>query len=148
MLFLGSDHAGFSLKESIKKYLDKEKIPYEDLGTYSEDSVDYAPIAAKLGKIVASDAENKGILCCGTGIGISIAANKVKGIRAACCSEVFSAGMTRKHNDANVLCLGGRVVSEENAAEMVKIFLTTPFCNEERHVRRIEQIEMVEKGLL
>ena len=109
---IGADHGGYELKESIKKHLE-EVGGYEitDYGTHSTDSVDYAEIAFKVGNAVTnSDEKILGILCCGTGIGISMAANKVKGVRAACCSDYFSAKFTRLHNDANILCMGGRVV--------------------------------------
>ena len=140
---IGADHGGFELKESIKKHLE-EKGGYEitDYGTYTSDSVDYAAIAYKVANAVKEE-KILGILCCGTGIGISLAANKVKGIRAACCSDYFSAKLTRAHNDANILCLGGRVVGAGLANELVDIFLTTEFEGG-RHQRRIDQISAIE----
>lgn len=144
MIALGCDHAGFELKQAIIKHLDERKIEYKDYGTYSEDSVDYAVYAEKTARAVASGECELGLLFCGTGVGISMAANKVRGIRAACCSDLFSAEMTRRHNDANILCLGGRVVSPEKATELVDIFLDTPFSGEERHARRIAQIADIE----
>ena len=141
MIALGCDHAGFELKQAIIKHLDERKIEYKDYGTYSEDSVDYAE---KTARAVANGECELGLLFCGTGVGISMAANKVRGIRAACCSDLFSAEMTRRHNDANILCLGGRVVSPEKATELVDIFLDTPFSGEERHARRIAQIADIE----
>ncbi|MGN0543333.1 MAG: ribose 5-phosphate isomerase B [Acutalibacteraceae bacterium] len=144
MIALGCDHAGFELKQAIIKHLDERKIEYKDYGTYSEDSVDYAVYAEKTARAVASGECELGLLFCGTGVGISMAANKVRGIRAACCSDLFSAEMTRRHNDANILCLGGRVVSPEKAMELVDIFLDTPFSGEERHARRIAQIADIE----
>lgn len=144
MIALGCDHAGFELKQAIIKHLDERKIEYKDYGTYSEDSVDYAVYAEKTARAVASGECELGLLFCGTGVGISMAANKVRGIRAACCSDLFSAEMTRRHNDANILCLGGRVVSPEKATELVDIFLDTPFSGEERHARRIAQISDIE----
>ncbi len=144
MIALGCDHAGFELKQAIIKHLDERKIEYKDYGTYSEDSVDYAVYAEKTARAVANGECELGLLFCGTGVGISMAANKVRGIRAACCSDLFSAEMTRRHNDANILSLGGRVVSPEKATELVDIFLDTPFSGEERHARRIAQIADIE----
>ena len=144
MIALGADHGGFLLKEAIKAYLEQENIAYHDFGTYSEDSVDYAPIAEQVAHAVANGEAEKGILCCGTGIGISIAANKVKGIRAALCGDCFSAEATRLHNDANILCMGGRVITEKDAVEFTKIFLTTEFEGG-RHQRRIDQIAAIEQ---
>lgn len=144
MIALGSDHAGFELKQAIIKHLEEREIEYKDYGPYSADSVDYAVYAEKTAKGVVDGECSLGILCCGTGVGISIAANKVRGIRACCCSDKFSAEMTRLHNDANMLCLGGRVVSPEQAVELVDIFLDTPFSGEERHARRIAQITDLE----
>ena len=141
MIAIGSDHGGFALKEEIKKHLDQRQIPYEDFGTYSTDSVDYPLIAQKTCAAIVSGKCEKGILCCGTGIGISIAANKVKGIRAALCGDVFSAKATREHNDANILAMGARVTGPGLALEILKAFLETPFSNDERHIRRIRQIE-------
>lgn len=142
---IGADHGGYELKESIKKHLE-EIGGYEiaDCGTYSTDSVDYAAIAYKVGTTVTSE-NILGILCCGTGIGISMAANKVKGVRAACCSDYFSAKFTRLHNDANILCLGGRVLGAGLANELVDVFLTTEFEGG-RHQRRIDQITAIENG--
>ena len=144
MIALGADHGGYQLKETIKKHLEERGIPYQDFGTNSTESVDYAPIAAEAARAVTSGACEKGILCCGTGIGISIAANKVKGIRAACCSNYFSAKYTRLHNDANMLCLGERVIGPGLALELVDVFLDTPFEGG-RHQRRIDQITAIEQ---
>ena len=143
---IGADHGGFELKESIKKHLE-ELGGYEvtDYGTYSSDSVDYAAIAYKVANAVV-DEKIPGILCCGTGIGISMAANKVKGVRAACCSDYFSAKYTRMHNDANILCMGGRVVGAGLANELVDVFLATEFEGGGRHQRRIDQITAIENG--
>ncbi len=144
MIALGADHGGYQLKETIKKHLEERGIPYQDFGTNSTESVDYAPIAAEAARAVTSGACEKGILCCGTGIGISIAANKVKGIRAACCSNYFGAKYTRLHNDANMLCLGERVIGPGLALELVDVFLDTPFEGG-RHQRRIDQITAIEQ---
>lgn len=143
MIYLGADHGGYELKEAVKKHLEDRGIQYTDCGTYSNDSVDYAPIAAKTCDQILGDKGSKGILCCGTGIGISMAANKVKGIRAACCSDYFSAKYTRLHNDANVLCMGGRVVGAGLAIELVDAFLDTEFEGG-RHQRRVDQISEIE----
>ena len=145
MIALGADHGGFELKEAIKKHLDEQGVEYIDCGTYSAESIDYAPIAKATCEKVTSGECDKAILCCGTGIGISMAANKVKGIRAACCSDYFSAKLTRMHNDANALCMGGRVVGVGLALELVDIFLETEFEGG-RHQRRIDQIMEIENS--
>ena len=144
---LGCDHGGFELKEAVRKYLEDREISYEDFGAYSTDSVDYAPIAAKAAGCVAKGEADFGILICSTGIGISIAANKVKGIRAALCTNEFCAEMTRRHNNANVLCMGGKVVDRETGLKLVKIFLETEFEGG-RHQRRIDQIAQNENETL
>ena len=144
MIALGSDHAGYELKQAIKKHLEERNIEYKDYGTYSEESVDYAVYAEKTARGIVDGECTLGILCCGTGVGISIAANKVRGIRACCCSDKFSAEMTRLHNDANMLCIGGRVLEVDKALEIVDIFLDTEFSNDERHIRRIAQITDLE----
>lgn len=147
MIALGADHGGYVIKEAIKKYLDAEKIEYKDFGTSDENSVDYGPIAAKVAHFVADGNAESGILCCGTGIGMSIAANKVKGIRAALCSNAYCAEITRHHNNANILCMGGRVIDEQQAVEFTKLFLQTPFDGG-RHQRRIDEISAIERGEL
>ena len=141
MLALGCDHGGYNLICAIKKYLDEKNIEYKEFGTFSTDSVDYPIYAYKVATAVASGECECGILCCGTGIGISIAANKIKGIRAALCHDTFSAEATRLHNDANVLAMGARVVGPGLAVKIVDTFLNTEFSDEERHKRRIAQIE-------
>lgn len=145
MIAIGSDHAGYELKQLIMKHLEERNLEFKDYGTYSSESCDYAVYAEKTARAVADGECEIGLLFCGTGVGISIAANKVKGIRACCCSDLFSAEMTRLHNNANMLCLGGRVVTPEKAIELVDIFLDTPFSGEERHQRRIDQIIDLEK---
>ena len=141
---LAADHAGYPLKEEIKKHLTERGFETEDFGTYSTESVDYALFAEKAGKAVAAKECDLGIFCCGTGVGISMAANKVRGIRAANCENTFSARMTRIHNDANVLCIGSRVVGASLALDMVDLFVDTPFSHEERHQRRIDQVMAIE----
>ncbi len=147
MIALGADHGGVKLKEAVRKYLDSEKIAYRDFGTFDEQSIDYPPIAAKVAHFVADGGAEKGILCCGTGIGMCIAANKVKGIRAANCDNAYCAEITRHHNDANILCLGGRVIGEDQAVEFAKLFLNTEFDGG-RHQRRIDEISAIERGEL
>ena len=137
---IASDHGGFELKEEIKKYLVSENIEVLDLGTDSEESVDY-PIYGKLcAEAVASGEVDRGIVCCGTGIGISIAANKIKGIRCALCTDTHMAEMTRKHNDSNMLALGGRTVSVKDALEISKTWLYTEFEGG-RHKRRVDMLD-------
>ena len=138
---LGSDHGGLSLKNEIIKHLQAKGYELQDFGTKTSDSCDYPDYALKVAEEVAAKNFDFGILICGTGIGISIAANKVPGIRAALCSDTFSAHATREHNDANVLAMGARVIGEGLAIEIVKAFLGTDFSNDERHIRRIKQIE-------
>ncbi len=145
MIALGCDHGGFNLITAIKQYFDEEGIAYKDYGTYSEESVDYPVYAAKVAKAVTSGECELGILCCGTGIGISMAANKFKGIRAAVVNNEFGAEMTRRHNHANILCMGGRVTTVENAIKYTKLFLSTP---EEggRHDKRVAMLTDIENG--
>ncbi len=140
MIAIGCDHGGYGLKLEIIKYLEKNGLEYQDFGCDGE-AVDYPIIAKKVGQAILDGKCEKGILICGTGIGISIAANKMKGIRCALCSDCFSAEATRLHNDTNVIALGGRVVGPELAVKMVDIFLNTPFSEDERHIRRIGMIE-------
>lgn len=141
MIAIGSDHGGYALKQEVIKHLKKKGIEYQDFGCYNEDSCDYPVYAKLVTKEITEGNCEKGILICGTGIGISIAANKVPGIRAALCTDCFCAEATRQHNDANVLCLGGRVVGAGLALKIVDTFLDTPFSNDERHMRRIRLIE-------
>lgn len=140
MIGIGCDHGGYNLKLEILKYLEKKGLEYTDFGCDGE-AVDYPVIAKKVGQAIIDGECEKGILICGTGIGISIAANKMPGIRCALCSDCFSAEATRLHNDTNIIALGGRVVGPELAVKMVDIFLHTPFSGDERHVRRIQMIE-------
>ena len=141
MIGIGSDHGGFALKEAIKKHLEERGLEYKDFGTYSSASCDYPVYGRAVAKAVAAGECQLGILICGTGIGISITANKVPGVRAALCSDCFSAEATRQHNNANILALGARVLGEGLALKIVDTFLDTPFSNDERHVRRISMIE-------
>lgn len=141
MLAIGCDQGGHSLKLEVIKYLEDKGIEYKDCGTYSEDAVDYPVYARKVVKEILSGNCEKGILICGTGIGISITANRYKGIRAALCGDCFSAEATRQHNDANILAMGARVVAPGLALKIVDTFLNTPFSGAERHARRIRMID-------
>ena len=141
---VGSDHRGIKPKEFVKNVLSELGHSPEDLGSYTEDSVDYPDIALKVGRAVASDKSDVGILICDTGIGMCIAANKVKGIRAALCYDTFCAGRARQHNDANVLCLSGRE-GEKEMREIIVAFLSTSFEGG-RHQRRIDKISAIEDG--
>ncbi len=140
---IGSDHGGYELKETIKEHLLSLNIEYKDFGVFNEESADYPDIAEPVCKSVIDKSFDLGILVCGTGIGISIAANKIKGIRAACCSDCFTAKLTRQHNDSNILCLGGRVTGPGLACMIVDLFLNTEFEGG-RHSRRIEKIHNLE----
>ena len=144
VLALGSDHGGFELKQEIIKHLEKKGIEYKDFGCYTPESIDYPVIAKQVAKAVANGEYERGILVCGTGVGISIAANKVKGIRAACCDDHFSVKYTRLHNDANILCLGGRVVGPGVVCELVDLFVETEFEGG-RHARRVSLIHEIEQ---
>ena len=141
MIAIGSDHGGFELKEKLMEHLSERGLEYKDFGTYSSASCDYPVYAKAVANAVASGECDRGIIICGTGIGVSITANKVRGIRAALCGDCFSAEATRQHNDANVLCMGARVVVEGLALKIADTFLDTPFSNDERHIRRISMIE-------
>lgn len=144
---IGCDHGGFALKEAVRAYLEKEGVEVKDFGAFNEESVDYGPIAAQVAHTVAQGQADYGILVCSTGIGMSIAANKVKGIRAALCTNEFCAEMTRRHNNSNVLCMGGKVVDLDTGVKLADIFLHTGFDGG-RHQRRIDQIAQIEAGEL
>ncbi len=140
---IGCDHRGFGLKERIMSFLQSEGYSYQDFGCYSTEPVDYPDIAQKVGEAVASSNFDQGILICSTGIGMCIAANKIKGLRAALCESVFAAQRARQHNDANVLCLAGEDADTNLALEIVKTFLTTDFEGG-RHARRVNKIRALE----
>ena len=142
---IAADHGGYKLKEEIKPYIESLGHTVTDFGTYSEDSVDYPDYALPVAEAVASGEAEKGIIICGTGIGVSIVANKVPGVRAALCSDCFSAQATREHNDSNVLTFGERVIGPGLAVKIVDIWLNTPFSGDPRHMRRIEKITQAEK---
>ena len=141
MIAVGSDHGGYELKQEIISYLKEKNLEYKDYGTDSKESCDYPVYAKKVANAIVNGECDRGILLCGTGIGIYITANKIKGIRAALCHDTFSAQATREHNDANILAMGARVVGPGLALKIVDTFLNTEFSNDERHIRRIEQIE-------
>ena len=143
MIAIGSDHGGYELKEHIKKHLEEKKSEYKDFGCYDESSVDYPDIAEKVCNAIISKEADKGILVCGTGIGISIAANKINGIRAAHCHDVYSAEMTKRHNNANVICMGGRVIGRELAFKIIDTWLDAEFEGG-RHQKRIDKIHALE----
>ena len=146
MIAIACDHAGYRLKQEIMKYLDEQSVSYKDFGTYSQESCDYPVYAGAAARAVAAGEYDKGILVCGTGIGMCIAANKIKGIRAALCSDCYSAELTRRHNDANILALGERVVGAGLAMKIVDTFLGTPFeGSKHKHVRRVEMIRELEE---
>lgn len=137
-IIIGSDHGGFNLKNEIIEYFNSQNIKYEDFGTFSNESVDYPPIAFKVAKEVV-DTNSKGVLICGSGLGMSIAANKIKGARAVCVNDAYMAKLSREHNDANILCLGERILGTNAALYILKIWLDTPFLGQ-RHLKRVNMI--------
>ncbi|MGA7144408.1 MAG: ribose 5-phosphate isomerase B [Desulfobacterales bacterium] len=142
-MVIGSDHAAYTLKEKIKDYLVKRSIDVEDAGCHSEDSVDYPDFGIKVASMVSTGKFEKGILMCGTGIGMSMVANKFPHVRAALCGGLFSAMMSRRHNDSNILVMGARVIGESLAMEIVKVWLETPFDGG-RHQRRLEKFDRID----
>lgn len=145
IILIGSDHAGFRLKEKIKIYLKKNKFKFVDFGVFDTKRFDYPDIAVKVASEVAKSNKRKGILICGTGTGMVIAANKVKGIRAAMCHDNYSAKMARQHNDANILCLRSRRFSSKKAISIFRVWISTKFSNKSRHKRRIKKISRIER---
>ena len=144
VIALGADHAGWALKEVVKSWLDKRGDKVVDFGTHSADSVDYPDYAALVADAVSTGQTERGILVCGTGIGMSIAANKVAGVRAAPCADAYTARMAREHNDTNVLALGARLTADANAIEIVRVWLETAFAGD-RHARRVEKLAAIER---
>jgi ribose 5-phosphate isomerase B len=138
---IGADHGGFDLKEKIIKFLEEQKIDFKDYGAYEPVSCDYNDVAKEVATAVSNQEADRGILICGTGIGMSIQANKVNGIRAALVHDLFTAKETRLHNDSNVLAMGGRVIGDQLALAIVNTWLNTEFSNEERHLRRVNKLE-------
>ena len=147
MIAIGSDHAGFWLKEELKKCLQKRGLEYKDFGTHGKESVDYPDYALPVAESVASGECDRGILICGTGIGISIAANKVPGVRCALCSDSYSARMTRQHNDSNILALGGRTLGLDLATDIMGVWLETGFLGG-KHQLRLNKLTEIEKKYL
>lgn len=145
MIALGCDHGGYALMQEVKAHLEERGLAYRDFGCNGPESVDYTKYGHAVGHAVASGTCEKGIVICGTGIGISISANKIPGVRAALCTDCYMAEKTREHNDANILAMGGRVVAGGLALKIVDTFLDTPFSNEERHKRRIGKIEKLDE---
>lgn len=145
MIAIACDHAGIDLKPAVIEVLDELGLAYQDLGTYDHASVDYPVYGERAARAVASGECEKGILLCGTGVGIGMAASKVQGIRCVTCSEPYSARMSRQHNDANMLSMGARVVGSELAKDIVRVWLTTDFEGE-RHARRVEMLKRLDKG--
>jgi ribose 5-phosphate isomerase B len=145
-VYVGSDHAGYALKQPLLVRLKGAfpSIVFQDCGTNSTDSVDYPGFAEKVGKLVVAEREGRGILICGTGLGMCIAANKIRGIRATSSWNIESAHLSREHNDSNIICLGARLISEDLAFDLVKEWLNTPFLGD-RHLRRVEQIRKLEE---
>ncbi|MBW1983213.1 MAG: ribose 5-phosphate isomerase B [Deltaproteobacteria bacterium] len=141
-IVIGSDHAGYALKEKVKSFVSERGVEVEDIGTFSEDSVDYPDFGIKVASSVSDGSFERGILICGSGLGMSMVANRFQNVRAALCNDLFSAIMSRRHNDSNVLVLGGRVVGETLAQEIVKAWLETPFDGG-RHQSRIEKFNMI-----
>ena len=145
MIAIGCDHGGYEIKNAVIDYFNENRIEYTDYGCYSTESVDYPVFAYKVAEAVANKSASLGIICCGTGIGVSMAANKVKGIRAAVCCDEFCAEMTRRHNNANILCMGGRVIDNKKAVKLADIFINTDFEGG-RHEKRVNMITDIENG--
>jgi ribose 5-phosphate isomerase B len=137
---IGSDHGGYDLKQHLKHLLDELRVPYEDVGTFTPDPADYPDIAALVARGVANGSYEQGILVCGTGIGMSIAANKIPGVRAALVTDVETARLSREHNDANIMTIGGRTTPVDRARDIVRTFLQTGFDGDGRHSRRVRKI--------
>jgi len=143
-IVIGSDHAAYQLKEKIRQYLIEKGMDINDVGTYSENSVDYVEFGIKVSTMVSTGKYERGILLCGTGLGMSMVANKFPHVRAALCNDLFSAIMSRRHNDSNILAMGGRVIGEELARQIVKTWLETPFDGG-RHQLRIKKFDRIEE---
>jgi ribose 5-phosphate isomerase B len=144
-IIIGSDHAGYALKEKVKIFIAEKAVDVEDVGTFSEDSVDYPDFGIKVGSRVSDGSFKRGILICGSGLGMSMVANRFQNVRAALCNDLFSAIMSRRHNDSNVLVLGGRIVGETLAQEIVNAWLETPFDGG-RHQSRIEKFNILSQS--
>ena len=140
---IGADHAGFTLKEALKEFFDTREISYKDYGCFSTERIDYPDVAFEVAKAVKSGDYTQGVLCCGSGIGMAMAANRIPEIRAVVCSDVYTATMSRRHNNANIICFGGRIIAPEYAQELLDIFMNTPFEGS-RHQRRIEKMDIAQ----
>lgn len=138
---IGSDHAGFKLKEGLIEYLNKKRIAFKDFGTHSEAPCDYPDIAFPVARVVAARKFDRGILICGSGVGMTIAANRIKGARAVNISDLYTARQSREHGNSNILCLAGRKIRKGKALKILEVWLKTPFSGEERHLRRINKID-------
>ncbi len=145
MIAIGCDHGGLDIKNAVIEYFKENNISFTDFGCDRAESVDYPVYAYQVAKAVSSGKADRGIICCGTGIGVSMVANKVKGIRAAVVSDAFCAEMTRRHNDANILCMGGRVIDEPTAVKLADVFLNTEYEGG-RHAKRVQMITDIENG--
>ncbi len=145
MIAIGCDHGGLDIKNAVIEYLKENNISFTDYGCDCAESVDYPVYAYQVATAVSSGKADRGIICCGTGIGVSMVANKVKGVRAAVVSDAFCAEMTRRHNDANILCMGGRVIDEPTAVKLADIFLNTEYEGG-RHAKRVQMITDIENG--
>jgi len=143
MIIIGADHTGFELKDKIRNFLEKQHLSYKDLSTVYDPEDDYPDIAKIVGQNVKKNDKNIGILICGSGVGMDIAANRIKGIRAALVYDAYTAKMSRSHNNANIICFRARRFSPKKALKILKIFLNTPFASEQRHIRRIKKLEKI-----
>lgn len=141
---VGSDHAGFALKEIVRQFLAELRHEVEDVGTYNTDSVDYPDFAEKVAQSVLSGKTERGVLICGSGVGASVAANKIPGVRAGLCHDTYSAHQGVEHDHMNILVLGGRVIGEEMARELVRSYVNAKFSDEERHLRRLQKVAAIE----
>lgn len=146
MLIIGADHAGFRLKESLKQYLKKARVHYQDVGTFSLEPIDYPDIAQKAALLVKKLPSNRGLLICGSGVGMSIAANKIKGIRAVSCESTVCAKSSRKDDAANILTLGARILNDKQARQILSTWLKTRASQAKRHQRRIKKIHQLESS--
>ncbi|MBM7622659.1 ribose 5-phosphate isomerase B [Sporohalobacter salinus] len=145
MIAIGSDHVGYSLKELIKNCFDQNNVEYQDFGTFNEERVDSVDIAQLVCEQIMNEEYEKGILICGTGIGMSISANKIPGIRAALVENIYSAQISKEHNDANVICMGARIIGSSLAKEIISCWLQADFDTKERRIRRKNKIQAIEK---
>lgn len=144
-LAIGADHAGYELKDALKEFLEKREIPYKDFGCFSAERCDFPEVAVEVAKAVQGGEYLQGILCCGSGVGMAITANRFPGVRAVVANDIYTAAMSRRHNDANIICFGGRMIAPELAQELLDVFLNTPFEGG-RHQRRVEKMDALQLG--